>query len=71
MKKGKTLAEHFKYHHEHPPAPFNTDFDPKADGRYTRVSKSMQEDNFYATHTLEECKVEWHKRYDELKAKGE
>jgi len=29
----------------------------------------MEAENFYATHTREECKAEWHKRYDALKGK--
>jgi hypothetical protein len=55
--------------HEHnfPPNPFNPDYDPKAEDRFYTVTSSMEKDNFYATHTREECKVEWTKRYQALK----
>jgi hypothetical protein len=52
-----------------PPAPFNPDFDPKAEARYAEVTASMQADEFYANHTREECKAEWRRRYDALKAR--
>jgi hypothetical protein len=55
------------YQWQNPPAPFNPDYDPKADERSKQVRESMQADNFYANHTREECKAEWHKRYDALK----
>lgn len=53
--------------HVFPPAPFNPSYDPKANERSKAVSDSMESDNFYATHTREECKAEWGRRYDELK----
>jgi len=57
----------FKEQHDNPPAPFNPDYDPKAKDRYRQVTKSMQEDDYYNTHSQEECKAEWHKRYNNLK----
>ena len=57
----------FTYQWNHPPAPFNPDYDPGAAGRYEQVSRSMEADGFYDTHTREECAVEWGKRYDKLK----
>lgn len=60
----------FQHEWNHPPAPFNPDFDPKAKGRYEAVTASMEADDFYATHTREECKEEWRRRYDKLKAEG-
>jgi len=54
---------------QNPPAPFNPDYDPKANERSKQVRESMEAENFYATHTREECKAEWHKRYDALKGK--
>jgi hypothetical protein len=65
----QSLADHFQDLHNNPPPPFNPAFDPKAAGRYQSVSASMQEDNYYSTHTREECKAEWAKRYKELEAK--
>ena len=49
-----------------PPAPFNPEFDPAAEARYTRVTASLEADNFYKTHTREECKLEWARRYNEI-----
>jgi len=50
--------------HNFPPAPFNPDSNPQqAKARYAAVSASMQADNYYATHTQEECKEEWARRY--------
>ena len=59
-----TLEDYFLYLHNNPPAPFNPDYDPKASDRFKRVTQSMVADNFYASHTREECKTEWHRRYD-------
>ena len=66
-KRKMSLEEHFMFLHNNPPAPFNPDYDPEADERSRQVSLSMETDNFYATHTREECKHEWHKRYDARK----
>lgn len=66
----QSLVEHFRFHHENPPAPFNPDYDPRADERFSLVTRSMEVDNFYASHTREECKAEWRKRYDSLKQEG-
>lgn len=57
-----------QYWWRNPPAPFNPLFDPKAAGRYSAVTASMTADNFYEGHTREECKAEWARRYDALKA---
>lgn len=55
---------YFQSQWQNPPAPFNPLFDPEAKGRYERVTKSMEDDDFYSSHTREECKAEWRKRYD-------
>lgn len=59
----------FQEEWRNPPAPFNPDFDPEAKDRYARVTASMEADDYYATHTREECKAEWAKRYEADKAK--
>jgi hypothetical protein len=59
----------FHLHHNNPPPPFNPNFDPNAAKRYSKVSASMEEDNFYASHTRDECREEWRRRYEELKLK--
>jgi hypothetical protein len=53
---------------KNPPAPFNPLFDPKAKDRFAAVTKSMEADNFYASHSREECRAEWRRRYDEREA---
>jgi hypothetical protein len=60
----------FDYWHRNAPQPLNPDFDPKAKGRYARVTASMERDDFYAGHTRDECATEWRKRYDAEKAAG-
>ena len=57
----------FAYDWQYSPPPFNSDFDPKAAQRFSDVTASLEQDNFYATHTREECKEEWHKRYEVLR----
>lgn len=54
---------------KNPPAPFNPKFDPKAKDRYAAVTKSMEDDDFYASHTREECRDEWRRRYEEREAR--
>lgn len=58
------------YHWKNPPAPFNPLYDPKAKDRYAAVTASLEADGFYKTHTREECKEEWRKRYEDLKERG-
>jgi hypothetical protein len=70
MKTKNNKIEMWGFLHNNKPAPFNPDFDPKASERFHKVSASMMDDNFYANHTREECKVEWRRRYDEFKKKG-
>jgi hypothetical protein len=62
---------YFAYHHDNPPAPFNPDADPRAAERYRKVTASMEADGFYEGRTREECKAEWARRYDELKAEDD
>ncbi len=50
--------------HANPPAPFNPLYDANAQDRYARVTKSMEDDNYYEGHSREECKAEWARRYD-------
>lgn len=59
----------FDFEHKNPPAPFNPDADPRAEARYREVTASMQNDQFYDHHSREECKAEWARRYDALKAR--
>lgn len=61
----------FEKQWQNPPAPFNPDFDPKAKARYSAVTKSMEDDDFYAAHSREECRDEWRRRYDEFKARDD
>lgn len=64
----KNLDKHFQKLWDSPPLPFNPDYDPQAKGRYEKVTNSMEQDGFYSSHTREECRIEWTKRYDNLKA---
>jgi len=57
----------FDYQWKNPPAGFNPEYDPRAKGRYAKVSQSMEADHFYSNHTREECRIEWRRRYDQLK----
>lgn len=60
----------FDYWHRNKPEPFNPAFDPKAGARYKAVTASMEADDYYASHSREECAAEWRRRYDSLKAEG-
>jgi len=60
----------FDYEHKNPPAPFNPLYDPKSHKRYEMVTNSMTQDDYYSSHSREECKKEWRKRYDKLKSEG-
>jgi hypothetical protein len=55
----------FAYHHDNPPLPFNPEADPRSAERYRTVTESMESDDFYASHTREECRLEWKRRYEE------
>lgn len=56
--------------HNFPPAPFNPDSNAQqAAKRYSQVTASLEADNFYQTHSREECKAEWAKRYASLEKK--
>ena len=57
----------FWYQHNFPPDPFNKDFETRAAEWYSKVSTSMQTDNYYQQHTQQECKEEWARRYALLK----
>lgn len=54
--------------HRKPPRPFNPLADANAARRYAETTASLVADDFYANHTREECKDEWARRYEELKA---
>lgn len=56
----------FDYWHRQQPRPFNPAYDPKANGRYTAVTASMEADGYYEKNTRAECAVEWRRRYDAL-----
>lgn len=66
MDKSYSGTGFFQRHHADPPGPFNPNFKPDAKDRYATVTASMVADNFYATHSREECKAEWGRRYDAL-----
>ena len=63
MKKAAPLGVHFQFLWDNPPAPFNPDYDPKADARFHQVTQSLEAEGWYASHTREECKAEWGLRY--------
>ena len=67
-KQARALEQHFEWLHKNPPAHFNPDFNPKAKDVWGKVTQSMEDDNFYASHTREECAAEWKKRYEERMA---
>lgn len=58
------LDKTFEYHHNNPPAPFNPDYWVGSKNCYAVTTASMEDDNFYSSHTREECAVEWKKRYE-------
>lgn len=64
-----SIGEHFKWLHDNPPPPFNPEYDPLSDSRFKRVTESLVTDGWYANHTREECRTEWRRRYEALKAK--
>jgi hypothetical protein len=66
----KNHKNRFANLHNNPPAPFNPDCDPKAKKRYALVTDSMEKDNYYDSHTREECAIEWRKRYEKFKEDG-
>lgn len=53
-----------EFEHFNPPPAFNPNYDPRAAARYSRVTASMQRDDFYSNHTRDECKLEWRARYE-------
>lgn len=53
--------------HQRAPRPFNPLADANAAARYAATTNSMLKDDFYASHTQEECKQEWARRYEEFK----
>lgn len=59
-----------EYWRKHLTPILNPDFDPKSKLRYSAVTSSMVKDRYYSSHTREECKAEWRKRYEELKNNG-
>ena len=73
MKKPDPLVAKFVHQgplwieHNFPSASFNPDYNPKAQDKFKTVTSSMEADNFYATHTQKECKMEWAQRYQILK----
>ena len=65
----KDIVKYFEFLHNNPPPPFNPQYAPKAKARYRQVTSSMEKDNFYESHTREQCKEEWAKRYSSLRNK--
>lgn len=72
-----SIPQHFEHMHNNPPSELfrmlglNLDYNPNSKDWYKMVSQSMEDDNFYDTHTREECRVEWAKRYTKLKENNE
>ena len=58
------------YHWQSPPAPFNPAFNPLAKSWGDKAAASMKADGFYDTHTREDCKAEYARRYDLNKAES-
>lgn len=56
--------------HKSPVLTLNPDYDPKAKARYAKTTAGMEKDNYYESHSREECRVEWGLRYDALKSQG-
>jgi hypothetical protein len=60
----------FESQWRNPPPSFNPLFDPNAAARFASVTASMEADGFYISRSRAECKAEWERRYDALKATG-
>ena len=60
----KSLENAFAREWDNPPTPFNPAFDPTAKARSAAVVTGMEFDNFYSTHTREQCAAEYRTRYD-------
>lgn len=65
-KHGNDHRGYFASEHDNPPPPFNPDADPLAADHYAKVTASMEADGYYSSHSREECKAEWARRYDAL-----
>lgn len=46
------------------PGTLNPEYNPDWKWIREKTTSSMQKDNFYSTHTREECAAEWRRRYD-------
>ena len=53
------IADHFKYQHENPPAPFNPAYLPRHGEITARVRAEMEDLDYYANHTRIECAARW------------
>jgi len=63
-----TLAQTFEWLHNHPPEPFNPDYDPKAKARYALASKVVEGLEPFASRR--DRAQAWREAYEDLKAKG-
>lgn len=61
----KDLTKFFEYHHNNPPEPFNKSYNPQAKTISDNVSKEMEAEGYYDTHTREECAIERSRRINE------
>jgi len=64
-----TLAQTFEWLHNHPPEPFNPDYDPKARDRYVATSKIIATLEPFVSR--EARARAWREAYEDLKAKGQ
>ena len=67
-KQARALEQCFEWLHKNPPAIFNSECNPKTKDVWAKVTQSMEDDNFYASHTREECATEWKRRYEDRMA---
>ena len=61
------LETYFKQQHDNPPEPLNPEYRPYAVQLAREVTESMVKDRHYRNRSLEECSLEWKRRYEELR----
>ena len=57
------IKAHFEALHNNPPAPVNPHYNPNAAIASIAVSEEMENEGYYTTHTREECRIEFARRY--------
>lgn len=60
------LTQHFESLHNNPPKPFNPQYNSGYAEVANSVTKNMEEDGYYDTHTREECAAERKRRIDQM-----